>query len=518
MNDKFLQGLSQNLLRILDDDEYYDMIIEVGNDPYIKIFRAHMVILNYRSNYLRRMLSTNKKKNDGTLVQIKLPNILPETFQTILRYIYGGTLSLEDYDTPDVVKILVAAGELNLHELIAYSQCFLIKNKTQWMEQNFNLIYKTSFENDSFLELQEYCTDVISKIPDKLFKSLDHSSVPEKLVISLIQNDNLQMSEIQVWENVIKWGLAQNPELSSDPSNYSKNDFNSLKNALQHCIPFIKFSNITFKEFSDSVLPYKEVLPEELFVDLLRNFLNLHPDSKLNHKPKTQMAKKTYCSVSTPTLPRFKPYYPGSSTININPQKQNITKEVIDPSSTQLQPLPKNLNNKEPSPKNLNDKALLSKNLNNKEQLPKNLNNKEKKVSFVKFNEHIYHKGIGKNGNNEVLSKYNCEILKFITNYVNLFIKQLAVPKLNSHFIEDVNVPDGTTFIPQTQFIKTWKMSNNGCISWPDSTVLRCINGDRMFNEVVPKVPIGSIGVGEDICISVNLQAPSELGKYVSSV
>src|SRR5947208_2582496 len=81
----FLPKLSQSLLEILDDNEYYDVTIEVGNDPYIKIFRAHMVILNYRSPYLRRILSTNKKKNDGTFVHIKLPNILPEIFQIILR-------------------------------------------------------------------------------------------------------------------------------------------------------------------------------------------------------------------------------------------------------------------------------------------------------------------------------------------------------------------------------------------------------------------------------------------------
>jgi hypothetical protein len=38
---KFLPKLSQNLLEILDDDEYYDITIEVGNDPYVRIFRAH---------------------------------------------------------------------------------------------------------------------------------------------------------------------------------------------------------------------------------------------------------------------------------------------------------------------------------------------------------------------------------------------------------------------------------------------------------------------------------------------
>src|SRR2546421_9915213 len=86
-DNEFLPELSQNLLEILNDDGYYDITIEVGNDPYVKIFRAHMVILNCRSPYLRRVLSTNKKKNDETLVHIKLPNILPEIFQIILRYI-----------------------------------------------------------------------------------------------------------------------------------------------------------------------------------------------------------------------------------------------------------------------------------------------------------------------------------------------------------------------------------------------------------------------------------------------
>jgi len=84
-HNRFLPKLSQNLLENLDDDEYYDVTIEVGNDPlHVKTFRAHMVILNCRSPYLRRILSTNKKKNEP-LVHIKLPNILPETFEVILR-------------------------------------------------------------------------------------------------------------------------------------------------------------------------------------------------------------------------------------------------------------------------------------------------------------------------------------------------------------------------------------------------------------------------------------------------
>jgi hypothetical protein len=169
---------------------------------------------------------------------------------------------------------LVAANELSLQELIPYLESFLIKNKANWMEENFDLIYQTCFKTDSFMELQKYCTGLISKEPNKIFNSLNFSLIPEKLLITLIQNENHQMSEIQVWERIIEWGRAQNPDLSSDPTNYSKDDFNVLKNTLQHCIPLIKFRNLTSKEFSKKVLPYKKILPKELYKDLLEYFLD----------------------------------------------------------------------------------------------------------------------------------------------------------------------------------------------------------------------------------------------------
>ena len=84
--------LSQNLLEILNDEEYYDITIEVGNDPDVKVFHAHMVILSYRSPYLRSILPTNKKKNDGILAHIKLQNVLPEIFHVILRFVLNHFL------------------------------------------------------------------------------------------------------------------------------------------------------------------------------------------------------------------------------------------------------------------------------------------------------------------------------------------------------------------------------------------------------------------------------------------
>ena len=158
------------------------------------------------------------------------------------------------------------------------------------MKQDFSLIYQTSSENDSFFELQKFCTDLIFEKPEKIFESHDFTSIPEKSLITLIQSDNLQMSELQIWKYVLKWGLAQHPELSSDPTNLSKDDFNALKNTLQKCVPFIRFYNLTSREFLENVFPYREILPEELYTDLLKCFLD--SDNKPINKSKPRATKK----------------------------------------------------------------------------------------------------------------------------------------------------------------------------------------------------------------------------------
>jgi hypothetical protein len=85
MSEQFFQSLSQNLIEILDDNEYYDITIEVGEDPNVKTFRAHMIILQYRSPFLRRTLSSSKKNDNNVLAHIKFSNISPEIFQIILK-------------------------------------------------------------------------------------------------------------------------------------------------------------------------------------------------------------------------------------------------------------------------------------------------------------------------------------------------------------------------------------------------------------------------------------------------
>ncbi|GBC11581.2 BTB/POZ protein [Rhizophagus irregularis DAOM 181602=DAOM 197198] len=203
MSTVFLSKLSQNYIELLTDNKYCDVTNEVGEDPNVKILRAHVNILCCRSPYLRRTLASNKKIKNNGLTHIELPNISPEIFQIILKYIYG---------------------------------------------------------------------DFMLKSPEKIFKSLDVTLLPEKTLVQVIQRDDLQMKEVKVWERVLKWGLAQNPKIFSDPNTWSNDDFKTMKNTLKNCLPFINFFNSSPKDFQ-LVRPYEKLLKLRLYEELLNSHL-----------------------------------------------------------------------------------------------------------------------------------------------------------------------------------------------------------------------------------------------------
>lgn len=60
----------------------------------------------------------------------------------------------------------------------------------------------------------------------------------------------------------------------------------------------------------------------------------------------------------------------------------------------------------------------------------------------------------------------------------NVLMKHVR-PKLDSRFILDVNVIDGTMMAPSTSFTKIWRMRNNGTIVWPKGCQLVWIGGDK---------------------------------------
>lgn len=90
--------------------------------------------------------------------------------------------------------------------------------------------------------------------------------------------------------------------------------------------------------------------------------------------------------------------------------------------------------------------------------------------------------------------------------------------KLDSRFIQDVNVLDGTIMAPSTPFTKIWRMRNNGNTVWPRGSQLLWIGGDRLSDAVSLEVEIPAEGlpVDSELDVAVDFIAPELPGRYVS--
>jgi len=80
-------------------------------------------------------------------------------------------------------------------------------------------------------------------------------------------------------------------------------------------------------------------------------------------------------------------------------------------------------------------------------------------------------------------------------------------------FIDDVTVPDDTSYTPGTTFTKTWRIKNEGSCTWTTSYSLVFDNGTSMGGPA-SKALTGNVAPGQTVDISVDLKAPDTANTY----
>jgi hypothetical protein len=77
-------------------------------------------------------------------------------------------------------------------------------------------------------------------------------------------------------------------------------------------------------------------------------------------------------------------------------------------------------------------------------------------------------------------------------------------------FLADVTVPDGTTFAPDTAFVKTWRVQNTGTCNWSGYRIVFS-DGEPMGT---PEQVIADTPTGQAVEISLEMTAPGGAGNY----
>ncbi|PKY30236.1 BTB-domain-containing protein [Rhizophagus irregularis] len=161
MSSKFLAELSNDYEKLFETEIGYDVIIYAGKEQNVKEIHAHSNILCARSQYFRTEFSNEwAKKEDGKFI-LRKQNISPHLFDIILRFLYCGNIELKNLQGPDVLNLLIAVDELNIHSLITYIQEYLIEHQTEFLHQNPTGILETVYQHETFMDLWNFCLEKI---------------------------------------------------------------------------------------------------------------------------------------------------------------------------------------------------------------------------------------------------------------------------------------------------------------------------------------------------------------------
>ncbi|CAG8448805.1 12558_t:CDS:2 [Acaulospora colombiana] len=273
---EFFHNLSNDFDLLLDESDDYDVIIYAGKEPNVKKFYAHTVILRARSPYFRRALSRDWAKRENGSIVFQKPNITREysalKIETF-RYIYTGTTDLQSLDGRTVLNLLTASDELNLQELIAYSQDHLIQEKSEWLQENLIQALQIIANLEACKDLQDFCLGMICQDPYWLFDSEHFYTLEESIFVALLKRDDLLMEEIEIWNHLIMWGIAQNPHIDRDVDSWTLEDHESLRCTVEQCIPLIRYFHIDSADYYDKVRPFDRIFPDDLREDILQYYL-----------------------------------------------------------------------------------------------------------------------------------------------------------------------------------------------------------------------------------------------------
>ncbi|KAG9296749.1 hypothetical protein G9A89_001381 [Geosiphon pyriformis] len=317
---RYFPFLSRDFSKLLESAQNPDICVKVGRGNLTRSFRSHSLILHARSNLFAKLLAdkTTFSPSEGEDLEPKLPVVsgqklellTPAVFEILLRYIYGGSLPLENRCGRHILDLLVGADLLELPEILIEIQDHLIKNNGDWLVENFGLISRTIMEHPNFKPLYESYKDIIRTRPEGIFQAKDFLIIPQSTLIEILKNDDVAMEEVDIWKRVIEWGNGQTPNQNRNTASWSLLEFARLQKNLENCIPHIRFFQLSSSEFQDHVFPYLEILGNQLSTDILSYHL------KPGYIPKTPVAPPRYGTKSMMIAKMVPHYHFDSITIN----------------------------------------------------------------------------------------------------------------------------------------------------------------------------------------------------------
>ncbi|TDH72133.1 hypothetical protein CCR75_004558 [Bremia lactucae] len=194
-----------------------------SNVGIVRRFYAHRFILAASSPPFRAMLTGNMR--ESSLRDVELYEVEPAIVQKMLLFMYTGDVVL---DLESVLGLLISA---EMYELVA---------------------------------LREMCKGFVLKYAHEVFCDPQIVRLPEKILLELIPQDELQIRELALMEALVMWG-------ESRVANTNK----SVCELLADMMEFVRFPTMSVSDLYGKVRPLvnEGVIREHLLTEALFNHL-----------------------------------------------------------------------------------------------------------------------------------------------------------------------------------------------------------------------------------------------------
>ncbi|CAG8778585.1 15049_t:CDS:2, partial [Racocetra persica] len=274
----FYEDLAHDNERLLQSGKGYDVIIHAGDGDNSKEFHAHSLILSLHSPYFEAAFSNENTMKQGNIF-VFTKHVPAIVFEMILRYLYTSEVSPDKLNGVEILQLLVTADELQLQNLVENFQSFMNQKLEEIMRDDiisiFDMIFK--YNNRIYESLRDQCLHYICMNPKLLFDDPKFIHLDKSLLKLTLQRDDLgNISEDDIWNYLVKWGIAQTPDIiqSKNVNDWKETDYVTFKVTIHEFIPLIHWFQISSTTFKHDLLFFEKILTNELYNDILQYHLN----------------------------------------------------------------------------------------------------------------------------------------------------------------------------------------------------------------------------------------------------
>ncbi|GBB89582.1 hypothetical protein RclHR1_01630020 [Rhizophagus clarus] len=283
MSTELTNLLFEEYTKILENGEFSDVEMLVGEEPNTKIFRLHSFVLKVCSPYFRSAFLDNWVRIENNIIKFQKPNISIEVFEILIKYIYSGKLELSNNDFRTNIALLIAADELCIDGLCTCVENYLFADKES-LKLNIIFILYTANKFVRFTKLSQFCKEAFQEDPSLVLRADDFVTIEQECFIKFLTENNDSLKQIEVWDKLMEWAIARsNGLLPSDVTNWTIDDVTTFGTLIQPFIPLINFKKINRLDFLQKVKPFKSIFNDKFYIKIIEHYCFNYTSKLVNY-------------------------------------------------------------------------------------------------------------------------------------------------------------------------------------------------------------------------------------------